>query len=60
MAATVRDALRTSVTGLLWSLQLIVVGLLLVAPWALVLYVGWRLIRRGRARRQPPPATAVA
>jgi hypothetical protein len=47
------------VTGLLWSLQLIVVGLLLVAPWALIVYVGWRLFRRARTRKQsaaPVPA----
>jgi hypothetical protein len=60
IGSAVRDALRTSVTGLLWSLQLILVGLLLVAPWALLAYGAWRLIRRGRARRQQPPATAAA
>jgi glycine cleavage system regulatory protein len=56
LGSTIREGLRTSVTGLLWSLQLIVVGLLLVAPWALIVYAGWRLFRRARTRRQPPAA----
>jgi hypothetical protein len=53
LGATIREGLRTSVTGLLWSLQLIVVGLFLVAPWALIVYVSWRLLRRGRTRKHP-------
>ena len=48
----IRGGLRTSVTGLLWSVQLIVVGLFLVAPWALIVWFGWKLIRRNRARRK--------
>ena len=31
--ATIRNGLSTSVAGLLWSLQLIVIGLFLVGPW---------------------------
>ncbi len=44
----VKSALSTSVRGLLWSLQFIVVGLLIVGPWALLLWGGWRLWRRSR------------
>ena len=48
--ASIRDALATSVAGLLWSLQLIVIGLFLVGPWALALWVVVKLFRR---RRRP-------
>ena len=50
----IREGLRTSVAGLLWSVQLIVIGLFLVAPWALILYFAWRLIRRRRSDRTAP------
>jgi hypothetical protein len=46
--ASVRNALGTSVAGLLWSLQLIVIGLFLVGPWVLVLWGGVKLLRRTR------------
>lgn len=48
--ASVRDALSTSVTGLLWSLKLIVIGLFLVVPWILVLWAAAKVWRR---RRRP-------
>lgn len=54
LGARIREGLRTSVTGLLWSVQLIVIGLFLVAPWALIVYFAWRLIRRGRTRQIVP------
>jgi hypothetical protein len=47
----IREGLRTSMSGLLWSVQLIVVGLFLVAPWALIVYFSWKVVRRGRTRR---------
>jgi hypothetical protein len=59
LGARIREGVRTSVTGLLWSVQLIVIGLFLVAPWALVVWFAWRVIRRGRPRRTaaaPTPA----
>jgi hypothetical protein len=52
--ATIRNGLATSVSGLLWSLQLIIIGLCLVAPWALLIWAGWKLIRR---KKQTAPAT---
>jgi hypothetical protein len=52
----IREGLRTSVTGLLWSVQLIVIGLLLVAPWALIVYFGWRIARRAKTRNRSPAA----
>ncbi len=45
---SIREGLGTSVRGLLWSLQLIVIGVCLVAPWALLLWGGWKLLRRGK------------
>ena len=56
LATRIREGLRTSVTGLLWSVQLIVIGLFLVAPWALIIWFAWRLLRRGRGRK---PATTT-
>ena len=60
LGSRIREGLRTSVAGLLWSVQLIVIGLLLVAPWALIVYFGWRVLRRGRERRAATPAAAAA
>lgn len=50
---SIREGLSTSVQGLLWSLQLIVIGVCLVAPWVLLIWGGWKLARR---RRQAAPA----
>jgi hypothetical protein len=30
----------------MWSLQLIVIGLCFVIPWLLILWGGWRLLKR--------------
>src|SRR5262249_46222118 len=38
--ATLRNGLATSFAGLMWSLQLIVIGLCLVAPWVLLIWGG--------------------
>jgi autotransporter-associated beta strand protein len=46
---TVRNGLGTSVMGLLLSVKLVVIGLCLVLPWALVLWIAWRLWRRRKA-----------
>jgi hypothetical protein len=48
LGAAVKSALSTSVRGLLWSLQFIVIGLLIVGPWALLLWGGWRLWKRSK------------
>jgi hypothetical protein len=47
---TVRAGLSTALTGLAISLRYIIVGLLVVVPWLLILWVVVRLIRRGRRR----------
>jgi glycine cleavage system regulatory protein len=49
--ASIRSGITTSLRGLAWSLQLIVIGVCLVLPWALLLWLGTRLYRRLRARR---------
>jgi len=49
-----RNGLETSAAGLRWSLQMLVVGACFVAPWALVLWIVWKLIRR-----KPKPAVAA-
>ncbi len=50
LMASVRNALSTSIRGLLWSLQFLVIGVLMVGPWALVIWGAWRLYRRNRAK----------
>lgn len=54
--ATIRNGLSTSVAGLLWSLQLIVIGLCFVLPWLAILWGGWRLLKR-RTKQEPATAT---
>lgn len=51
MWAAVKRGWGTSITGLLWSLQLVVIGLFLIAPVALVLWGAWKLLRRKPAAR---------
>jgi glycine cleavage system regulatory protein len=46
--SAVKRGLSASVTGLLWSLQLVVVGLCFVLPWALIAYGLWKWVRRSR------------
>jgi len=64
LGSRIREGLRTSAAGLLWSVQLIVVGLFLVAPWALIVWLVWRVVRRNRKKNAmarsgaPVPATA--
>jgi hypothetical protein len=50
--ASVRQGLSTSITGLLWSLEWVVVGLCLIGPWLLVGWVGWKV--RGKFRNPKP------
>jgi len=51
----IRHGLATSGLGLRWSLQMLVIGLCFVAPWVLVVWIVWRLLRR-----RPRPAMAPA
>jgi hypothetical protein len=54
-----RNGLAFSGRGLRWSLQLLVIGFCFVAPWVLVPWLIWRVIRRSRSRSltTPPAAT---
>jgi hypothetical protein len=44
--ASVRQGLSTSVTGLLWSLQWVIVGLCLIGPWAGIGWIAWKVKAR--------------
>ena len=44
--ASVRQGLSTSVTGLLWSLQWVIVGLCLIGPWLGVGWIIWKIKSR--------------
>jgi hypothetical protein len=46
---SLRRGLSTSVAGLFWSLQLIIIGVCLVAPWALLVWGGIKFWKRRRA-----------
>ena len=48
VGASIRNALATSVAGLLFSLQILIVGLCFVVPWVVVIWGGWKFVRRGR------------
>lgn len=52
LAASIKSGLSTSVYWLLESVKLIVIGLCLVAPWAIILWVVLRFTRRARERRR--------
>ena len=47
--SNLRDGLSTSIKGLAWSVRLLVVGVCLVAPWALILWGIWKFTRKGKA-----------
>lgn len=47
---SLRQGMSTSLRGLLWSLQLIVIGLFLVGPWALLAWGGTKLWRKSRRK----------
>jgi len=49
VAQTIRRGLSTSATGLLWSLNLIIIGLCFVGPWALIVWAGYRYYRGRKA-----------
>jgi glycine cleavage system regulatory protein len=49
--SSIREGLSTSVKGLMWSLELIVIGLCLVGPWVGLVWGGWRLAKRSRGQK---------
>jgi hypothetical protein len=52
--ASFKDGLGMSVRGLAFSLELIIIGLCLVVPWAAVGWSGWKIAKRWR--RKPAAA----
>ena len=54
--ASLRNGLSTSLAGLAWSLQLIVIGLCLIGPWLLLILLIWFAVRLVRwLRRKTTP-----
>ena len=53
--ASVRQGLTTSIEGLLLSLKWVVVGLCLIGPWAVLLWIGWKLWQRRRRAQATVP-----
>ena len=54
----VRNGLSVSGRGLRWSAQLLVVGLCFVAPWVVLLWIGWKIFRRSRGKVTTKAAVA--
>ncbi len=48
----IRHGLAVSGEGLRWSAQMVVVGFCFVAPWALAIWIAWRLYQRNRKRNR--------
>ena len=48
--ARFRQGLQTSLNGLTFSLMLIVIGVCLVGPFALLIWAGWKFFRRGKVK----------
>jgi hypothetical protein len=49
--ASIRNGLSTSAAGLMWSLRMLVIGVCLIAPCAVVVWGGWKTFTRVRGRR---------
>ncbi|OHB77110.1 MAG: hypothetical protein A2Z34_02495 [Planctomycetes bacterium RBG_16_59_8] len=47
---SLRGGFKTSLDWLLWSLNWIVIGLCFAGPWALILWICWRIVRRSKAK----------
>ncbi len=48
--ARFRQGLQTSLNGLTFSLMLIVIGVCLVGPFALLIWAAWKFFRRGKVK----------
>jgi glycine cleavage system regulatory protein len=54
-AAQMKDALRSVIGAAGFSLKFILIGALIVVPWALIVWLTWKVVRRMRAK----PAAGV-
>lgn len=52
---SIKSGLSISFRGLAWSVQLIVVGLCLVAPWVFLIWLGMKLRKRLKSSRSVSP-----
>lgn len=50
--STIRAALGASAAALLYSLYLVVTGVLFIGPWVLILWIVWRLFKRRKTAAQ--------
>ncbi len=57
--SSITAGLSTSLRGLAWSVQLIVIGVCLVAPWVLIVWGAYKLSKRFRKSAQPTQATVA-
>jgi hypothetical protein len=55
LSASMRHAISMSLKGLWWSLSYVLMGLLVIGPWALLLWGAWKLLRK-----KPKPVTVAA
>jgi hypothetical protein len=51
--ATIRSGLGTSFQAISYSLMLIIIGVCVILPWALIVWILWKLYRRFRPRPVP-------
>ena len=51
ISATFKDTLKGSITGLFWSLQMLTVGFVSIAPWLVVVVLVYILYRRLRRKK---------
>lgn len=52
----IRTGLSTSFAAISWSLVVVIVGVCFVLPWAIVLYIAYRLVARFRRKAAPKEA----
>jgi hypothetical protein len=60
LGAQLRSGLSASFKAISVSLVMVVVGLCVVLPWALVIWVVWKVVKRARAKPATPPAAPAA
>jgi ACT domain-containing protein len=55
----IRHGLAVSGQGLRWSVQMLVIGGCIVVPWILVIWVGWKLLKRRKASQTTATTPAI-
>jgi hypothetical protein len=52
VGATLKDTLKGSIAGLLWSLEMLIVGLLSIAPWVIAMVIIWLIVKRFKQKKE--------